>query len=110
MKKIIFIGVALAFTCSPVSAGQEKENYCQKVSGLAEAIISARHLGVSMQDLISTNKDDPRAKDMKEIMIIEAFEQPRMNTDEMKKRSIEEFRDKWYLECYKSVRNIKIKN
>lgn len=76
----------------------QKSLLCDKVSSTAETLMKARQRGVSMSSLMNSAGDNKTIK----AMVIDAFEKPRFNSDPYVKRAIEEFRDRWYLECVKT--------
>lgn len=91
-------------TRSPLS--QSTKESCKSMSGSAEALMSARQRGVAMSVLMDGMIEAPPeikwAQTIAEEQIKEAYDSPRYFTEDMKKRAIEDFRDKWYLNCIKS--------
>lgn len=50
---------------------------------------------------------DPKIKIHVDNLIIMAYDSPRYSTEEMQKRSVDEFRDQAYLSCAKILRSDK---
>lgn len=78
---------------------------CDSVGELAEIIMTKRHEGVSMSQLmeIARTEDGP-GSELVQIMVTMAFDRPRFETVEVQRRSIEEFRDDLYLMCVKRLK------
>jgi len=94
MKKMLLIGVVLfmwtGLACAePIS--------CEQVEKLAGTIMKARQNGTPMSRLIK--KAD--SEGIKQLIVM-AYEQPRFASEKYQKRAIEKFKNKVYLECYKS--------
>lgn len=93
-----FVFFLLAF--SNTTFAVEDNKGCKGVSKVAELIMINRQSGVAMSRQMAIAKGE--AKSIIEGLIVEAYELPRYGTDVFKKRSIENFRDKYFLQCFKS--------
>lgn len=71
---------------------------CASLEGLAKTIMEGRHAGASMSKMIEMENDQ-----VTEDLVIDAYKQPRMQTKKMQTRSIEEFGNKTYLQCYQAL-------
>jgi len=78
---------------------QADDPYCNQISGLAEAMMSSRQAGVSMAKAMKVTGDN----DLFKAMMVDAYETARYSVESNQQRKIEDFRDKWYLACYKSL-------
>jgi len=72
------------------------EDLCRGFGNLAAKIMEARQSGVPMADAM----DISETKSTKQ-MVIQAYEYPRLSSKEYVQRSIENFRDEFYLDCIK---------
>lgn len=83
------------------------EDFCEQAGDLAQLVMTKRQNGAAMQDVMKViapeEKDSPNGKFTKAV-IIAAYERPRYNGEEMKKSSITDFQNSFYLECIKSVK------
>jgi len=105
MRNTILLAVmVLSFAKISLAEQVDDNEFCGAVGLLAAQTMEARHTGVSMQSMLSGagKSEDAFMKKLCERMIVEAYERPRLQTEEIRKRSVEEFRDKWHLECYKA--------
>ena len=68
--------------------------------------MKARQEGVPMSKLMKHNSqsENPQLIKISNYLLIEAYEKPRFSGDEYKTKSIEDFRDKAYLDCVKAAR------
>jgi hypothetical protein len=73
---------------------------CTKASDLAEILMQSRQKGQSMSEAMALAKGNEVA----ERMVIAAYDIPRFNSEEIKTRTISDFRDKWYATCVREVR------
>ncbi len=107
-KWIVMILLAGLLFASPVLAEEDKDSIyarCQILSVLATAIMDSRHAGVSMADsmeIASRAEPESLAEAIRQV-VIEAYSEPRYHTEELRKRTTEDFRDRWYLRCVKGL-------
>jgi hypothetical protein len=99
MKKTLL--VAFVTTMAISAHADEYREMCNSLSGAARKTMERRQEGVSMQKLMEIAKGN----ELIEGIIISAYDSPRYSTKEMQARSVEDFRDKWYLECIKKQRD-----
>ena len=76
---------------------------CASVSELAKTTMQGRQGGAPMNKLMETAKGNKLIEEL----IILAYDSPRYGTESMRAKSIENFRDKAYLECIKEFRKNK---
>jgi len=80
------------------SAKAEEKDHCLQISSLAESIMTGRQMGLPMSKMMGVTD-----LDLARTMVIEAYEHPRFSTEQVKKRAIGDFRDRWYLACVKAT-------
>lgn len=104
MKKLITIGfiILISFTLSWAET-DEKIEKCKSVAGVAELIMQGRQAGIEMEALITIVQtgEDANANKVIKLMIIEAYDSPRYSTPEYIRRAMIDFKNKWFLFCYK---------
>ena len=96
MKIILAAVVALA----PLAVHAEDDK-CAQLGGLAATIMTKRQEGVPMSSLMNVDI----AEDMRAIataMIIGAYGMPRMSSEAGKLRSVQDYRNAFELDCYKT--------
>lgn len=76
---------------------------CGLIGFSARKTMESRQAGVSMADQLRiTDKflkpDDPAGK-LEQKIVLDAYKQPRFEVEENQQKSVEDFRDKWYLAC-----------
>ena len=93
MKGFIFF---LLFTYINVAhaEGDPKESECNFFGWQAEMIMEYRQDGVNMGDVIEKFPSDKE-------LVVSAYERPRFNTEENKRKSIQDFTNETILKCYK---------
>ena len=78
----------------------EKIEMCKDYSKAAEMTMEDRQNGKPMAPLIELNSDNNKVLNA---LVIEAFETPRFQSKAKARKIVESFRDKWYLNCIKTV-------
>lgn len=71
---------------------------CSSASKFAETVMVERQNGRSMAELIEAAEGN----DLLETIIISAYEEPRYGVENNKQQSVEDFRNKVYLQCAKA--------
>jgi len=99
MKMLIVAIPLLAALSAPVSAepAGEEQASCEQIASVAESVMDAHQHGVSMAAMMDIAKDNA----LIEKMTVEAYEGARYSTKEIQDREIADFRDKWYMWCFK---------
>ncbi len=82
----------------------QKNELCEAISNLAEFIMKHRQNGLSMSVQMKHRGANSVTREMKDALTIAAYEKPRFSSGEYQKKSIEDFRDKAYLDCVKAAR------
>lgn len=101
MRHIVFL-LALSSSVAVSAAEPATKDMlekCASISKLAEAVMTKRQDGVAMSELMKVASDGPEPDQMLVRMITSAYEQRRYYTPESQKRSVEDFRDQFYLGC-----------
>ncbi len=104
MVCFVMVGMSMLNVAQAVPSvdPDSKENWrerCDSISTLAGSIMEARQEGIAMSNAMKIADGNKLA----ELMVAGAFDTPRYGTADYKKRTIEEFRDSWYLKCTKTV-------
>lgn len=107
MKHVLAAAICITLISQPCFAITDRtKEYCRALSKTAEAAMYARHAGTAMSTLMDTIKidgtlQDKFAKSLAEDQIKEAYSTPRYTSETKIIKAIQEFRDKWYIECIK---------
>lgn len=88
----LLVCVVLIFSSAPTFA--ESEVVCNFEGTVAFLIMSSRQNGENIGQMI---KESPKSKGL----IMRAYEQPRFDSDEYKKKAIKDFENEIILECLK---------
>ena len=111
IRNIIYVTLLLFLQSISNAEGITREGAvrtCTEVEKLSGIIMESRQAGVAMSKLMKVPTGDLSA--LKEVMgdiTINAFEYPRFSTKSLKTETIENFKSKWFLSCYKGVMNVK---
>ena len=95
MKKLILIA---ALTLS--TAVKADTDTCEEIENFARTIMSNRQSDVSLVSMIKVVKDNKLGKKM----VIDAYESPMFNGKAYKDKTINEFANKWYMTCIKTIK------
>lgn len=108
MKVLLAVSlmVAAGSVSAELSAARvEHLRSCNKISEAAAAIMGLRQSGTPMAEVMSFAADDPAL----EAMVIEAYSRPAGASKAEQDRATNEFRDKAYLDCYRSFQGAVMK-
>ena len=98
MKALTALTLAILIALSTTALAEEEQASCDQIANVAKSVMSGRQAGVSMGTMVGIAKGNA----LIEKMVVEAFESGRYSTKEIQDRQISEFRDKWFLWCFKS--------
>jgi hypothetical protein len=110
--KTLLIAISVLFCASGVGAAEptpapgkppeqgDWPRICATFGKVAEKIMTERQGGISRTQMIQSVRGDS----LFEYIVVQAYKVPRISTDRMQKKSIEEFRDRIYLECVNAAR------
>ena len=97
--KTLIVATALA-TLMALSTNAASADLCKVMADTAELMMQARQRGVPMQVIM----DAAEMKSHKR-MVVEAYETPRYITKEVQLRQVQNFRDRWYMWCFKDKKS-----
>lgn len=100
MKKLLIVTALTAILSVPSFAADKpadkEEDICKKWSELASSVMELRQKGVPMTALMATDNETIKK------IVIDAYSEPRLSTSKYQKEAIDDFANKYALECYKS--------
>lgn len=102
MKKLYGLAILLPLISASTNA-QENLEACKSVEQLATTVMTARQLGLPMSKVMP--RDSEGAGKLTQSMTIMAYEMPRFSTKDGQQKAVQDFSDRYYLECSKSVLN-----
>ncbi|NLS13019.1 hypothetical protein HGP28_08975 [Vibrio sp. SM6] len=103
MKKMILVGVLSALSSASNAAEVTQADVCRELGDLSVKIMTARQNGIPLSTMLEALNDDTAVANHMKQVIIEAYKQPRYSTDEMRARTIEDFRNDVELECFQAA-------
>ena len=71
---------------------------CEQIADLAKSIMTARQKGVSMVEMMGVGEDGS----LTEVIVVDAYEEGRYRVEANQHRRVADFRDEWFMACYKS--------
>lgn len=95
MNKLLTIAI-LASSFSALAEDKEQDP-CLVIEAHAAAVMQSRQDGMRLKDILKIMSDGYSKK-----VAIEAYKQPRFNTEKHKTRSVTEFANELYLQCLQS--------
>ena len=100
MKHLILTLAMALILATPAIADECVHETCSAISSFAETVMTSRQNNVPMQAMmdITETKDE-----LFRSIIVDAYSQPRWSAPENRRNAIHEFRDTWYLWCYKNI-------
>ena len=93
MKRLMIAAVAALMLC-PAQA----EEPCAILGKLARTVMESRQLGVALSKLMTIVKDDSLSTKI----VLDAYEQPRYQSEEFQQHATENFGNKWEIMCYQA--------
>ena len=104
-NKTQLVIVFAALLVSSASFASQKLDTCNVVATGASIIMSGRQNGVEAAEVykkIETKLTDGPEKNMMTIMVGDAYQYPKMETQKFIDRAIAEFRNKYFIDCMTS--------
>jgi hypothetical protein len=92
-----FAALALVAASFTTETTQTLQDRCQAIGNLAEGIMMGRQRGISMSHMMGVAGDMELAR----LLVIEAYDVPRMSMPENQRREVEDFRNMVESICYK---------
>lgn len=100
------IAAAALLTINPEPAPEDGVlQLCTNIGNLSETIMDSRQRGGSMSDMIRLASTNGRLRELTVIIIEQAFEVPRFNTPENRRRAVVDFRNEKEAECFRALRD-----
>ncbi len=95
--------ITLLFTLGLLFAGDYK--YCKEMAGLAKSTMQLRQQGVPMVKLYELNEklEDGPFKEMMDLMVNQAYAEPRYSSDKYQQRAVTEFENEWFRACMEAT-------
>jgi hypothetical protein len=101
--KMLSVAMALLAALSTTASAELTE--CKSHSYLAGEVMTSRQSGQQMAtviDIVKAEAGNSRAVQIAQLIVVDAYESPRFSTEKYKARAISEFKNKWYLWCFKA--------
>jgi soluble P-type ATPase len=101
--KILIVAMAILAALSTTASAELTE--CKSHSYLAGEVMNSRQSGQQMAaviDIVKAEADNSRLVQLAQLIVVDAYESPRFSTENYKARAISEFKNKWYLRCFKA--------
>lgn len=105
LRKIFIICTTCILLAFSSLSFAEEESLCDAIEEVASVIMIKRQAGLPMSNMIKhLNKiSDNDFKEVISEIIVEAYQTPMFYTKEAKARAVLEFKNRWYLQCYKKL-------
>lgn len=94
-------GLESGFALALPSSDKQSERLCEGIGQAARSIMEGRQNGVSMIKLMSVADNAGELAPLLKNLVQDAYDSPRYETQEMKKRAAQDFEDKVYATCLK---------
>jgi len=104
MKKLTILLFSILISFNSYAEETEKEDVmetCSLYEELAGSIMTHRQSGTSISKIMKIVGND----ELLQKMIVMAYEESRWGVEDNQKKSIENFKNKWFLMCFKSADN-----
>lgn len=100
----LLFGVVVLVLASPVTAAS---SLCDSIAYLARAVMESRQGGAPMVKVMNVAKShgDASLSRIGVLMVEDAYEHPSYSTEKAQQRAVQEFEDKWYLQCHKAMKD-----
>ena len=94
--------VVMALLAVPAAAmDEDDQRYCDTLDNIAEAVMERRQDGMTHREMY--DRMDADSESLVSKIIDEAYDKPRYQTDEMKEKTVQEFRNRWYGICRRGM-------
>lgn len=94
----------LAFPLQARELASDDINTCEVIAEKAKSIMEVRQVGAPMQEVMDAVKDSA-IKSLYFELVIQAYERPRYQSDEFRRRAVVDFQNEWYLSCVKAMKS-----
>jgi len=99
MKMLIVATALFAALSAPVSA--EEQASCEQIASIANSIMTAHQNGTPLAVMMGITKGN----ELLQTITVEAYEGVRYSTKQIQDGQIAEFRDRWYMWCFKDKKS-----
>lgn len=99
MKKLMLTVIFVLISSQSYAQEPGSKDVCEQLNLAAKTIMEIRQIGGSANEMM---KIANKSEILKHI-VIDAFNSPRYSTGEYQKSCVDEFKNKWYLLCIKSI-------
>jgi hypothetical protein len=115
MKHIIITIIAAIALAMPAAAQEQTQQqkiakHCASIERLARNIMLRRQENVSMSrvmEAVTTAGSNVDARDLAQLIVMQAYDRPSYSTDAMQQREADEFANEWAKLCYQTFRDEK---
>ena len=91
------------FMINPLAQAEESIEFCESYAGVAEAAMEQRQRNTAMTEVMkAAGYVYGQPLDRVQQIVVEAYKQPRFNTEKNQSQAILEFRRKIEVTCFKS--------
>ncbi|MEN8283052.1 hypothetical protein [Acinetobacter gerneri] len=103
---LISSSIVSAKSVQPVSDSEHEKN-CRDIMRVANTLMKARQNGMSLDKMLEVNDrayldtQDSNMRQISQMIIRDAYEQPNYKTESYKQEQLNEFSSKYYLGCMK---------
>jgi hypothetical protein len=97
-NKIISLVAAVLLTTSAALAEEELAD-CSQYAELAEVVMQIRQIGGSLQSVLALSEPNT----LSEVIILRAWERPRLSNASLQRQIIRDFVDSVYLDCVRLI-------
>ncbi|EKO3451849.1 hypothetical protein NTE11_003103 [Vibrio fluvialis] len=100
--KTVVLATLIIFSGELLASESNDDDYCLTINSMAGKMMEARQLGIPLAEMKKPlDALSGAEKDLFTDILISAYEKPRFNGEEIKKRYITEHQNEWYLKCIK---------
>ncbi|MGS0941022.1 hypothetical protein ACVA51_10680 [Pseudomonas luteola] len=105
MKGITLALLAAVSSSTALAATPSSEmlDTCKKISEMAGTVMKARQEGVSMSRMMDITAEKKSLNDVTTLMITQAYDRTRMNSEDGKLKAINDYKDQYYGLCLKRL-------
>lgn len=104
MRGLLLFIVCFSFaTTASADEPVNKVEVCSRIGELAAKVMELRQQEVPMSNLMKIEVDQS-IKAVAQAMIIAAYDEPSFSTEQVRKRTVDEFRNARELDCYKAFK------
>ena len=99
MKTLITIAALALASVGAHAAKNAKDDFCNFYAGAADAIMTARQAGASLEQMLAVSDRHPDVREVTRLLTIQAFKVPRFSTEKFRTDAVQDFRNAAHLHC-----------